>query len=168
MGAYRSGKKKFKTPSGKMEFVAERFRRNGYPVLPEYEPLKLEDGKQRLVTGRHSWFTHSFNTNNQWLNDLYPENEVWVNPNIAKQKGIADGEYVKVRSSRGEIKIMAKVTKRIREDTVFICHGFGGTAGGHTTLKGKGGADQVLMESAADEISNNQAMHETFVEVIKI
>jgi thiosulfate reductase/polysulfide reductase chain A len=167
-GAFRSGKKKFKTPSGKMEFVAERFRRNGYPVLPEYESFETRRGEQRLVTGRHSWFTHSFNQNNTWLHDLYPENEVWINTELARQKAIVDGEYVKVRSSRGEVRIKAKVTPRIRKDTVFICHGFGGEAGGQTTLNGKGGADQVLMESAADEISNNQAMHETFVEVLKI
>ena len=167
-GKFRSGEKKFDTPSGKLEFVSERFKRNNYPVLPDYEPPKEETGKQRLVTGRHSWFTHSSNQNNQWLNDLYPENEVWLNTEVAGTKGIKNGEYVKVRSSRGEVTIKAKVTTRIRKDTVFICHGFGGTAGGQTTLKGKGGADQVLMESAADEISNNQAMHETFVEVLKI
>ena len=167
-GAFRDGNKKFKTPTGKIEFTSERFRRNNYPVLPEHEPLKLEAGKQRLITGRHAWFTHSFNQNNKWLHDLYPENEVWLNPEVASTKGITNGEYVKVRSSRGEVTIKAKVTSRIRNDTVFICHGFGGDAGGHTTLKGKGGADQVLMESASDDISNNQAMHETFVEVLKV
>ncbi|MBI5041722.1 MAG: molybdopterin-dependent oxidoreductase [Gammaproteobacteria bacterium] len=166
-GQFRSGEMTFKTPSGKLEFVSERFIRNGYPGLPVYASPREEPGKQRLITGRHAWFTHSFNQNNKWLNALYPENEVWINPAVAKEKGINDGEYVKVKSSRGEIRIKAKVTPRIRKDTVFICHGFGGEKGGQTTLAGRGGPDQVLMESAADEISNNQAMHETFVEVLK-
>lgn len=166
-GKFRGGEETLKTPSGKVEFVSERLARNGYPALPTYESPREEPGKQRLVTGRHSWFTHSFNQNNKWLNDLYPENEVWINPAIAKEKGIDDGEYVKVKSSRGEIRIKAKVTPRIRKDTVFISHGFGGEKGGQTTLAGRGGPDQVLMESAADVISNNQAMHETFVEVLK-
>lgn len=166
-GRYRSGEIPFKTPSGKIEFVAERFRRNGYPELPDYEAPREEPGKQRLVTGRHAWFTHSFNQNNPWLNELYPENEVWIHPDVARAKGIENGEYVKVRSSRDEIRIKALVTPRIRPDTVFICHGFGNASGGQTTLRGRGGADQVLMESAADEISDNQAMHETFVEVLK-
>ena len=166
-GKFRSGEATFKTPSGKLEFVSERFVRNGYPGLPTYESPREEAGKQRLITGRHSWFTHSFNQNNKWLNDLYPENEAWINPAVASEKGIKDGEYVKVKSSRGEIRIKAKVTPRIRKDTLFICHGFGGEKGGQTTLAGRGGPDQVLMESAADVISNNQAMHETFVEVLK-
>ena len=168
-GAYRSGKKTFKTPSGKIEFVSERFRRNNYPVLPEYEPPKEAPGKQRLITGRHAWFTHQRgHANNLWLHDLYPENEVWINPEVAKEKGIADGERVLVKSAVGEVRIKAKVTPRIRKDTVFICHGYGGLSAGQTTAHGKGGADFMLMESAADEITNNQATHETFVEVAKI
>ncbi len=168
LGAYRSGSKQFKTPSGKIEFVSERFRRNGYDPLPVYEPVIEEPGRQRLVTGRYAWFTHASNQNNIWLNALHPENEVWINPDLAKEKKIEDGEYVKVRSPVGEIRIMAYVTPRIRKDTVFITHGFGTNSTGQTTLYGKGGADQVLMQDRADTISNNQALHETFVEIVML
>ncbi len=166
-GEYRSGKKPFKTPSGKIEFVSERFKRNGYPALPVYEPPKEEKGKQRLVTGRHAWFTHSANENNPWLNALYPENEIWINPDLAREKGIQNGDVVKVRSRVGEVRIKALVTPRIRKDTVFMVHGFGSNSAGQTTVRGRGGADQIVMEAHADEISNNQAMHETFVEIVK-
>lgn len=168
LGAYRNGKKEFKTPSGKIEFVSERFRRNGYDPLPVYEPPVIEEGKQRLVTGRYAWFTHSASQNNRWLNALHPENEIWINPDVAREKDIKDGEYVKVSSNAGEVTIMAYVTPRIRPDTVFMTHGFGTNSAGQTTLYGKGGADQVLMESNADTITNNQALHETFVEITKI
>ena len=168
LGKYRAGKKKFNTPSGKLELVSERFRRNGYDPLPVYEAPVEEAGKQRLVTGRYAWFTHSSNQNNPWLNALHPENDIWMSPSLAKEKSIQDGEYVKVRSSAGEITIKAFVTPRIRSDTVFITHGYGTNSKGQRTLYGKGGADQVLMESSADVISNNQAMHETFVEILKI
>lgn len=168
-GAFRSGQKKFDTPTGKIEFVSERFRRNNLPVLPEYEPPKKVAGMQRLVSGRHAWFTHQRgHANNLWLHELYPENEAWIHPDIAKQKGISEGEMVLVKSSVGEIKIKAKVTPRIRKDTVFVCHGFGGMSAGQSTAKGKGGADFMLMESASDAITDNQATHETFVEVLKI
>ena len=166
-GALREGKATFKTPSGKFEFVSERFVRNGYPGLPPYESPKVENGKQRLVSGRHAWFTHTSNQNNAWLSSLYPENEAWIHPDVAQAKGIKSGDYVKVASSRGEVRIKALVTAKIRPDTLFICHGFGSNSGGQHISGGKGGADQVLMESAADEISDNQAMHETFVEVTK-
>lgn len=167
-GAYLSGQKKFKTPSGKIELVAERFRRNGYDALPIYHSPKTEAGKQRLVTGRYAWFTHAANQNNPWLHAITPENDVWINPDVAAEKGIKSGDLVLVKSRAGETRIKAKVTPRIRKDTVFICHGFGSDAPGQTIVNGKGGADQVVMESHADEISNNQALHETFVDLIKI
>ncbi len=168
LGEYRSGKKTFKTPSGKIEFVSERFRRNGYDALPTYESPKVEPEKQRLVTGRFAWFTHSANQNNRWLNALLPENTVWINPELAKRKGIKDGDYVNVSSSAGRVKIKAYVTPRIRPDTVYITHGFGTNSAGQTTLFGKGGADQILMASKADAITNNQALHETLVEITRI
>lgn len=168
LGAYRRGEKKFRTPSEKIEFVSERFRRNGYDPLPVYEEPKTEPGKQRLVTGRYAWFTHSANQNNRWLNAITPENDVWINPDVAREKGIKDGDYVLVRSRVGEVRIKAYVTPRIRPDTVFISHGFGTNSAGQTTLYGKGGADQVLMETHADTITDNQALHETWVEIVKV
>lgn len=167
IGAFRNGTKKFDTPSGKVEFVSERFARNGYPPLPSYTPPKEESGKQRLVTGRHAWFTHTSNQNNPWLHDLYPENELWINPEVARGKGIASGDYVKVKSGAGEARVKALVTTKIRKDTVFLCHGFGSEVSGQKLAYRKGAPDELLMQSAADEISNNQAMHETFVDVVK-
>lgn len=164
-GDYRSGKKSFNTPSGKMEFVSERFARNGYDALPVYESPVEEAHKQRLITGHMAQFTHAANQNNPWLNTLYPENELWIHPDVAVGKNIHNGDYVNVKSAVGETRIKAKVTRRIRSDTVFMVHGFGSDSGGQTLAHHKGGADQVLMKSAADAITNNQAMHETFVEV---
>ncbi len=167
IGDFRSGKKKFDTPSGKVEFVSERFARNGYPSLPSYVPPVEEAGKQRLVSGRHAWFTHTANQNNAWLHDLYPENELWINPDVARSKGIANGDYVRVKSEVGEARVKALVTTKIRKDTVFLCHGFGSDVAGQKLAYHKGASDQLLMKSHADVISNNQAMHETFVEVVK-
>jgi thiosulfate reductase/polysulfide reductase chain A len=165
-GDYRSGKKTFNTPSGKIEFVSERFARNGYDPLPVYESPIEEVGKQRLITGHMAQFTHAANQNNSWLNALYPENELWIHPTVATSKGIHNGDYVKVKSEAGETRIKAKVTRRIRSDVVFMVHGFGSQSGGQSLAHQKGGADQVLMKSAADAITNNQAMHETFVDVV--
>ncbi len=167
IGAFRDGTKKFDTPSGKVEFVSERFARNGYPSLPSYVPPVEESGKQRLVTGRHAWFTHTSNQNNAWLHDIYPENELWINPDVARGKGIASGDYVKVKSAVGEVRVKALVTTKIRKDTVFLCHGFGSEVAGQKLAYRKGAADELLMKSHADVISNNQAMHETFVDVVK-
>jgi formate dehydrogenase major subunit len=45
---------------------------------------------------------------------VQPEAFVEIGEDLAKEKGIATGELIKVRSSRGEIKVKALVTKRIK------------------------------------------------------
>ena len=39
---------------------------------------------------------------------------------LAEKLGIADGDFVKVESRRGEIVVRAQVVKTIRPDTVFV------------------------------------------------
>ena len=45
---------------------------------------------------------------------LQPEQFVEIGEELAKEKGIANGDRVKVRSNRGFIKAVAVVTKRIK------------------------------------------------------
>jgi len=49
-----------------------------------------------------------------WLAELMPELFVEMSPEFAKEKGIANGDYVTVSSSRGKTHARALVTKRLR------------------------------------------------------
>jgi formate dehydrogenase major subunit len=51
---------------------------------------------------------------------LQPEQFVEISENLAKEKGIANGDRVKVSSGRGQIKAVAVVTKRI---STVTCNG---------------------------------------------
>ncbi|BAO28031.1 formate dehydrogenase subunit alpha [Sulfuritalea hydrogenivorans sk43H] len=63
----------------------------------------------RLVEHFHYWTKHSK------INAvLQPEQFVEIGEELAKEKGIAAGDRVKVRSNRGFIKAVAVVTKRIK------------------------------------------------------
>jgi len=63
----------------------------------------------RLVEHFHYWTKHSM------INAiLQPEQFVEIGEQLAKEKGIATGDKVKVRSNRGFIKAVAVVTKRIK------------------------------------------------------
>jgi formate dehydrogenase major subunit len=53
-----------------------------------------------------------------WLNELQPEMWVEMSEELAEEKGIANGERVKVRSIRGEVQAVAIVTKRFKPFTV--------------------------------------------------
>jgi formate dehydrogenase major subunit len=53
-----------------------------------------------------------------WLNELQPEMFVEMSEELAAEKGIANGEHVRVRSIRGEVQAVAIVTKRFKPFTV--------------------------------------------------
>jgi formate dehydrogenase major subunit len=69
----------------------------------------------RLTEHMHFW------TKNVESNAIVqPEQFIEIGPKLAKTKGIADGDYVKVRSNRGEIRAKAVVTQRVADLT---CNG---------------------------------------------
>jgi formate dehydrogenase major subunit len=63
----------------------------------------------RLTEHFHFWTKHTMLSA-----ILQPEQFVEIGEELAQQKKIASGDHVKVRSSRGFIKAVAVVTKRIR------------------------------------------------------
>jgi len=53
-----------------------------------------------------------------WLAELMPELFCEVSPELAGEKGIKNGEYVTIRTARGEVQARALVTRRMRPFTV--------------------------------------------------
>jgi formate dehydrogenase major subunit len=49
-----------------------------------------------------------------WLNELQPQMFVELDPMLAHQRGIEDGEWMVVATARGEIEARAVVTDRMR------------------------------------------------------
>lgn len=157
---------RFRTPSGKIELLNERFKRRNYAPFPVYEsPPSPPPGQYRLLPGKQAYFTHSANQDNQWLHELCPENTLWINADEAKKLGIEDGSLVKVTSEVGSVKIKAHVTEGIRKDCVHMPHGFGQRSGGLRLSRGQGASDQDLIASRSDNLTGNAAFHETFVKL---
>jgi thiosulfate reductase / polysulfide reductase chain A len=160
---------RFVTKSGKIELFSERLQESGYDPLPVYRPpTDPAPGQFRMVLGRKGTFTHANQTNNPWLHEFYPENDLWLNPKPATAMGIKTGDLLEVSSSVGAVKIKALVTEEIRPDCVFMLHGYGKLAKWQSLVYGVGASDAVVLETAWDEVSGNAAFHETFVKVRKI
>lgn len=60
------------------------------------------------------WCTGSFTRFQPWLMEAMPGVYVEMSEELAKEKGIANGEKVKVSSARGELEATAMVTTRLR------------------------------------------------------
>jgi formate dehydrogenase major subunit len=53
-----------------------------------------------------------------WLSELMPELFCEVSPELAEEKGFKNGDYVTIKTARGEIEAKALVTRRMRPFTV--------------------------------------------------
>ena len=161
----------FKTTSGKIELYSIELKEKGFDPVPRYtrHPLPA-NGEFRLLYGRSPVHTFSRTTNNPELHELYPENEVWINADQARELGFQNGDYVTLLNQDGarSNRIMVKATQRIRKDCVYMVHGFGTASAGLKLAFRKGADDQGLITRyAVDPICGSTGMHVNFVRLEK-
>ena len=158
---------KFKTPSGKIEFVSALLENAGYPSLPAYTSMKRMEKKDdfRLVVGRCAQHTHLSTQNNLYLNELVPRNSLWINETRAEELGINNEDMVEIVSAAASGCLQAKVTDMIHPECVFMLHGFGHEAAMAERSYKKGLSDALLMRNISDKIGGSPALHETIVSV---
>ncbi len=161
----------FTTPSGKIELYSTELAEHGFDPVPRYiSHPRPGEGQFRLIYGRNAVHTFSRSTNNANLDELFGENEVWVNAGKAKALGIKSGDYVCLVNQDGvkSNPIRVKATERIREDCVFMVHGFAsGSRELHRAYR-KGADDQGLITSyAVDPICGGTGMRVNFVKLVK-
>ncbi len=124
----------FRTPSGKVELCAEYLKGLGIPPLPEYrEPAEspvsrpdlLEEYPLILTTGaRLLVYYHSSHRNIASLKKRAPDPELQIHPETAAKLEIENGEWVKLSSPRGAVRIKAAFDENIHPQVVHAPHGF--------------------------------------------
>ncbi len=161
---------KFPTPSGKVELVPSRLKTLGMDGALDYEPqVRPEKGEFHLTFGRVGVHTHARTQNNIWLADLMAENELWIHPDAAAERNISQGDEVRVADRQGRAGVLkAKVTPRIRRDTVFMAHGFGHFDPRMSTANNRGAADSNLASSDQDRRIGSVAMGRSLVRVERV
>jgi thiosulfate reductase/polysulfide reductase chain A len=157
----------FKTPSGKIELISTLMENAGFSSFVPYEPVSpVPEGHFRLMVGRCAVHTHVSTQNNLYLNELVPENELWINTKSAAALGIKDGQFVEISSSLNTNgKLRAKVTDLIHPEAVFMLHGFGKTVPAQTRCYQKGASDALIQENISDKAGGSPALDETLVTV---
>jgi anaerobic selenocysteine-containing dehydrogenase len=117
----------FPTPSGKVELFSPTLAAYGYDPLPTYTPpAKLpDDYPLNLITGNRTVvYTHSQYRDIAKLKKLVPEPLAEINPQSAKELGIADGEKIVVETPDNSVSLKAKVTPDILPGVVSLQHGW--------------------------------------------
>jgi formate dehydrogenase major subunit len=104
----------FPTPTGRAKFVPAEW--SGARELPDEQyPLVLNTG--RVL---EHWHTGSMTRRATALDALEPEAFVGIHPDDAQEIGVADGDRVRVTSTRGSIVLRARVSGREYRGAIFI------------------------------------------------
>lgn len=158
----------FNTPSGKIEIFSETLQNAGFAGWPTWEaPPEPGENQFYLLTGKVAQHTQMATQNNRYLNQVYQDPGLWINASVAEERGIEDGELLRVTSEVGEVEVAAHVTQAIRPDCVYLTPGFGHLSKGLRTAYGHGVSDSELHVTHTDPVSGGQALSETFVTVSK-
>ncbi|UCS95271.1 molybdopterin-dependent oxidoreductase [Echinicola marina] len=106
--------KKFFTPNGRAQILA-----NG-PKNDTEKPNK--DFPLILTTGRirDQWHTMTRTGKVSKLNKHIPTPFLEIHPEDARSRGIKDGETVLISGKRGEVRVHAQVSEKIKKGVVFL------------------------------------------------
>ncbi|BDE94720.1 formate dehydrogenase [Raoultibacter timonensis] len=130
------GQPGFSSPSGKVEFASEILREHGFDPLPVfnepvYSPVSTPDVAKDypLVMNSGSrvpYYTHSKERHLPWLNQFMPEPVVRLSKADAEERGLADGDMVRITSPVNDEGIVAKleITNIVRPKTIDMFHGW--------------------------------------------
>lgn len=157
----------FATPSGKIEFYSDQLLQAGFDPVPRFtKHPEPPSGSFRLLYGRAPVHTFSKTQSNPLLHEMMSENEVWINADVAQRYGLKNGEKIKLKNQDGIVSdpIKVKATERIRQDCVYMVHGFGQKSRQlHSTYK-KGASDaELVTQYKTDPIMGGTGMNVNFV-----
>jgi thiosulfate reductase/polysulfide reductase chain A len=156
----------FNTPSGKIEVYSETLARAGFSPWPTWEePPAPSVDEFYLLTGKVGQHTQTATQNNLFLHEVEDAPRLWLHPQAARPRGVADGDRVRVTSPVGEVVVQALVTEGIRPDCVFMAVGYGHVSRALRTAFAHGACDSDLHATFTDPVSGGQALTQTLVRI---
>ncbi|MCL4117504.1 UNVERIFIED_CONTAM: hypothetical protein GTU68_015572 [Idotea baltica] len=167
------------TPTGKIEIYSEKLAELAdawtlkddevihplpiyVPNFEGYEESKTGNFPLQLTGFHYKARAHSTYGNVSVLKDAAPQ-EMWLNPMDAKQRGINNGDLIRIFNDRGEVHIAAKVTPRILPGVVAL--GEGGWYAPDGQRIDHGGCINVLTTQRPSPLAKGNPQHTNLVDV---
>jgi anaerobic dimethyl sulfoxide reductase subunit A len=104
---------------------------------------------------------HSSHANNDWLNEAFPQ-RVFVNPIDAKERGISDGDDVRVFNDRGTIVMPCRISPRIMPGVIDVPEGAWADDKDGVDV---GGCVNVLTSNRQTPLASGTTQHTMMVQV---
>ncbi len=112
--------------SGYLELWSPLLKAKGFAPLPSWmavpEHQKMGADDLYLTTFKYATHSHSRTMNCKYLAEVYHSNPAWINPATAKERGIYDGDRIKVKSDTGEFVTKAQLTEAVMPGVVAVSH----------------------------------------------
>jgi len=111
--------------------IHTKYKSEQNPDLHKEYPYVLTSGRQVEHMGGGAETRSS-----KYLSELQPEMYAEINPRLANNLGVREGDFVIVESPEGaKIKVKAFITPRVDEKTIFLPYHFAGTLMGESFEK---------------------------------
>jgi anaerobic selenocysteine-containing dehydrogenase len=121
-------------PQGKVAIYNTSFKEAGFNPLPEWKELpegitgtpELAKKYPLILSDYHTSnvYTASWQRNVPYLREIQPYPALHIHPGAAAERGIKNGDWVRVESPHGWLKVKAELYPGIRPDTVMLLHGW--------------------------------------------
>lgn len=117
--------KKFRTPSGKIEFYSKKAKEDGHDPLPNFIPIK-KDGKYsiRLLSPSCKYLIHSQFHNTRRIRELLEYPVLEISKEDCEKRGIKNDDWVIVENERGNCLLKVKLSKSVKKGVAVTYNAF--------------------------------------------
>lgn len=156
----------FATPCKRVELYSEALLDIGQSPLPTFvEPAERPELSPEfpivLTTAKSGWFVHSSHRHVASLRRKAPDPQVQIGPEYAQQIGVTDGDWVKIITPQGEVRMKAKVTAALNDKVAIADFGWwqGNVSLGRPGMPISGASssniNSILSDAGRDPISGS-------------
>ncbi len=162
----------FATPTRRVELYSERLAEHGYPAVPAAEP-PVPDARHPLVLtcAKNGYFCHSQHRGISSLRKRSPEPAVDLSAELAAERGIEDGQWVRITTASADVRMRARIDPALHRDVVVAEYGWWQPAPdlalpGSDPLEDGGTNYNLLVgDDAHDPVSGSVPLRSTFCDV---
>lgn len=160
----------------------------GHTALPSWNAVpahdKLAEDALVLTVFKVNVQSQGRTQNARYLQEVQHDNRAWLNPVTARERGIGDGDAVRIASDTGEARLVARVTQAVMPGVVAVPAHFGHSEYGRFASgkraptgvddpklaearwwRGDGGAINAVIPISADPVAGQQCWMDTVVRV---
>ena len=117
----------FATPSGKVELASSILGDLGFDPLPYHRPAPAtsDEFPYRVFSGvREDPFFQTGQRNIGVLRRRVPAPHFFVHPEDAAKEGLVDGEWAKLKTAHGEVRMKVSIQDSMRQGHIRVPHGW--------------------------------------------